>query len=147
MHLNKEGWREAMAGTISFYDAKDERQHTIYLGATPEYGKAEFLRRFTAEIERVKAHFPNAKKVGLADGAEYNWKFLTPHTDLQILDFYHTGSYLGAVANAKHPKNKNAHKAWLDDRCHPLKHTSRAAEALYIEMVALQARKSTQKLP
>ena len=36
MHLSKEGWREAMAGTISFYDAKGERQHTIYLGATPE---------------------------------------------------------------------------------------------------------------
>jgi hypothetical protein len=72
-----------MAGTISFYDAKGNRQHTIYLGATPEYGKAEFLRRFTAEIERVKAHFPNAKRVGLADGAESNWQFLTPHTQTQ----------------------------------------------------------------
>ncbi len=102
MHLSKEGWREAMAGTISFYDAKGERQHTIYLGATPEYGKAEFLRRFTAEIERLKAHFPNAKTVGLADGAECNWQFLTPYTQIQILDFYHASSYLGAVANAKY---------------------------------------------
>ncbi len=87
MHLNKEGWREAMAGTLSFYDAKGDRQHTLYLGATPEYGKADFLRRFSAEIERVKAHFPNAKRVGLADGAESNWQFLTPHTQIQILDF------------------------------------------------------------
>ena len=59
----KEGWREAMAGTIIFYDAKGERQHTIYLGTTPEYGKADFLRRFTAEIESVTAYFPDAKTV------------------------------------------------------------------------------------
>ena len=144
MHLSKEGWREAMAGTISFYDAKGERQHTVYLGATPEYGKADFLRRFTAEIERVKAHFPNAKRVGLADGAESNWQFLTPHTQTQILDFYHASSYLGAVANAKYPKDKSAHKAWLEDRCHQLKHTAGAAETLYDEMVALQARKCTK---
>jgi hypothetical protein len=36
MHQSKEGWREAIAGTISFYDAKGEREHTVYLGATPE---------------------------------------------------------------------------------------------------------------
>src|SRR5664279_2889919 len=147
MHLSKEGWREAMAGTISFYDAKGDRQHTIYLGATPEYGKADFLRRFTAEIERVKAHFPTAQRVGLADGAESNWQFLTPHTQVQVLDFYHASSYLGAVANAKYPKDKSAHKEWLEDRCHQLKNTAGAAEALYDEMVALQVRKSTQKLP
>jgi hypothetical protein len=147
MHLSKEGWREAMAGTISFYDAKGGRQHTIYLGATPEYGKANFLRRFTAEIERVKTHFPDAKRIGLADGAESNWQFLTPHTQTQILDFYHASSYLGAVANAKYPKDKAAHKVWLDDRCHQLKHNAGAAEALYNEMVILQARKCTQKLP
>jgi hypothetical protein len=147
MHLSKEGWREAMAGTISFYDAKGGRQHTIYLGATPEYGKADFLSRFTAEIERVKTHFPDAKRIGLADGAESNWQFLTPHTQTQILDFYHASSYLGAVANAKYPKDKAAHKVWLDDRCHQLKHNAGAAEALYNEMVILQARKCTQKLP
>ena len=147
MHLSKEGWREAMAGTISFYDAKGGRQHTIYLGATPEYGKADFLRRFTAEIERVKTHFPDAKRIGLADGAESNWQFLTPHTQTQILDFYHASSYLGAVANAKYPKDKAAHKVWLDDRCHQLKHNAGAAEALYNEMVILQSRKCTQKLP
>jgi len=147
MHLSKEGWREAMAGTISFYDTQGDRQHTIYLGATPEYGKADFLRRFTAEIERVKAHFPHAKRVGLADGADSNWQFLTPHTQTHILDFYHASSYLGAVANAKYPKDKSAQKAWLEDRCHQLKHKPGAAEALYHEMVALQARKSTQKLP
>lgn len=105
------------------------------------------MRRFAAEIERVKAHFPKAKRVGLADGAESNWQFLTQHIQIHILDYYHASSYLGAVANAKYPKDKSAHKAWLEDRCHQLKNTAGAAEALYNEMVALQARKSTQKLP
>jgi hypothetical protein len=102
---------EAMTGTVSFYDAKGERQHTIYLGATPEYGKADFFRRFTVEVEHVKALFPKAKRVGLADGAESNWQFLTQHTQIPILDFYHASSYLGAVANAKYPKDKCAYQA------------------------------------
>jgi hypothetical protein len=36
MLLQEDGWREAMAGTIAFYDAQGERLHTIYAGATPE---------------------------------------------------------------------------------------------------------------
>ena len=147
LHLRKDGWREAMAGTISFYDDQGERQHTIYVGATPEYGKADFSHRFTAEIERIKAEYPDANRIGLADGAESNWLFLKPHIQTQILDFYHASSYLGAVANAKFPKDKRAHKDWLDNRCHQLKNNSGAAEAIYNEMVALQARKCTQKLP
>src|SRR3954451_12049493 len=48
------GWRETMVGTIGFYDKDGERQHTIYRGATPEYGKATFLDRLGREIARVK---------------------------------------------------------------------------------------------
>ena len=36
------GWREAMAGTISLYDIDGERIHTIQLEATPEYGIDKF---------------------------------------------------------------------------------------------------------
>jgi hypothetical protein len=31
-----EGYREAMAGPLTFYDFQGERQHTIYLAAAPE---------------------------------------------------------------------------------------------------------------
>jgi hypothetical protein len=65
MHMSKKVWLEAMAGTVSFYDDKGKRQHTIYLGDMPEYGKTDFFRRFTVEIERVKVLFPRAKRVGL----------------------------------------------------------------------------------
>src|SRR3954469_14519602 len=40
--MGEGGWRETMVGTLSFYDQEGERQHTIYLAATPEYGKAKF---------------------------------------------------------------------------------------------------------
>jgi hypothetical protein len=60
MLLCDTGWREAMVGTISLYDALGERQHTIYIGATPEYGKAIFLERLEREIRRTKAHYPQA---------------------------------------------------------------------------------------
>ncbi len=53
MLLCDNGWREAMVGTVSLYDALGERQHTIYIGATPEYGKAQFLER---EEARNPAH-------------------------------------------------------------------------------------------
>ena len=93
MHLSEEGWREAMTGTISFYDAQGERQHTLYLGSTPEHGKAGFFRRFTAEIEHVKALHPNVKYLGLADGADTNWQFLSRYTSVSILDFFHATGY------------------------------------------------------
>src|SRR3954452_13402614 len=57
----EDGWREAMVGTLAFYDREGQRQHTIYLGATPEYGKAKFLGRLEAEIDRARAKCPDAR--------------------------------------------------------------------------------------
>jgi hypothetical protein len=97
MLLCDTGWREAMVGTVSLYDAEGSRQHTIYIGATPEYGKAQFLERLEREIGRTKALYPQATYVGIADGAASNWQFLTRHTSEQVLDFYHATGYLGAL--------------------------------------------------
>src|SRR6201996_7940122 len=41
--MGEGGWRETMVGALAFYDDEGERQHTIYLAATPEYGKAKSL--------------------------------------------------------------------------------------------------------
>ena len=83
-----DGWRETMVGTIGLYDRDGERQHTIYLAATPEYGKATFLGRLEREIERVKAACPQARYVGLADGAKGNWEFLGRHTECPTPPMY-----------------------------------------------------------
>jgi hypothetical protein len=134
MLLCESGWREAMVGTISLYDALGERQHTIYIGATPEYGKAKFLERLEREIARTKARYPQATYIGIADGAAANWQFLKRHTTEQVLDFYHASSYLGAVAVALYPKDLTQQQQWLDEKCHQLKHDSGSALQLYQQM-------------
>ena len=137
MLLCDTGWREAMVGTVSLYDAEGQRQHTIYIGATPEYGKAIFLERLEREIQRTKARYPQATYIGIADGAASNWQFLNRHTSEQVLDFYHATSYLGAVAVALHPQDLTLQKQWLDISCHALKHDSGAATELYQQMLHL----------
>jgi len=85
---DSEGYREAMAGTLLFYNFDGERQHTIYLAAAPEYGKQQFKERMEREIARAKERFPDALYLGIADGAACNWSFLEQHTDRQLIDFF-----------------------------------------------------------
>jgi hypothetical protein len=135
------GWRETMVGTIGFYDADGERQHTIYLGATPEYGKAKFLDRLEREIDRVKAAYPLARYVGLADGAKGNWNFLGRHTEVQAIDFWHAAEYLSDAANVLFARNSEAKKPWLNAACHRLKHEPGAARQLIRDLRRLAAEK------
>ena len=94
MLLCNDNYREAMTGTISLYNKDRERLHTIYMGAPPEHGKQVFFDRMEREIKHIKELYPNAEYVGIADGAESNWKFLEPHVTTQILDFYHASGYI-----------------------------------------------------
>jgi hypothetical protein len=132
MLLHEDGWRVAMAGTIAFYDAQGERLHTIYAGATPEYGKEKFHAKFHREVDRVKEAYPNVPYIGLGDGAADNWTFLEPLTDHQTLDFYHASEYVGkaAVVMFKGKKKKVEREAWLEDQLHRLKHKQGAASRL-----------------
>jgi hypothetical protein len=43
--------------------------------------KQRFLGCLEREIQQTKARYPNATYVGIAGGAESNWKFLNPHTE------------------------------------------------------------------
>jgi hypothetical protein len=132
MLLHEDGWREAMAGTIAFYDAQGERLHTIYAGATPEYGKEKFHTKFHREVDRVKEAYPNVPYIGLGDGAADNWSYLKPLTDQQTLDFYHASEYVGkaAVVMFKGAKKKAEREAWLENQLHQLKHKQGAASRL-----------------
>jgi len=127
------GYRQAMVGTIAFYNSDGERQHTTYIAAAPEYGKEKFKERLTREIERAKSIYPSALRIGIADGAHDNWEFLEKHTNKQTLDFYHATEYLTDVAD-KIFTSPIKRKAWLDDRCHQLKHTKDAAAIILEEM-------------
>ena len=134
MHTSEPGgYREAMTGNISLYNLKGERVHTIYLGATPEYGRATFLSRLQNEVDKIKNKYPEATYVGIADGAANNWEFLTPKTQHQILDFYHATEYLAGASYAFFTEDAKR-KAWLHNICHELKHTEHAAQAILTQM-------------
>jgi hypothetical protein len=135
------GWRETMVGTVGFYDAEGERRHTIYLGATPEHGKARFLDRLEREIARVKAAYPQARYVGLADGAKGNWSFLGRHTEVQVIDFWHAAEYLSDAADVLFARSPQAKAAWLEASCHRLKHEPGAARQLIRDIKRLAAEK------
>jgi hypothetical protein len=136
MLMTEEGYRQAMVGTIGFFDEEGERLHTIYTAAAPEYGKATFLSRFENEIRRVKARYPCVQFIGLADGARDNWEFLKKHTDVQTVDFFHATGYLGKAASVmfKGKRNLSAKEDWLNDACHNLKHKHGVAGRLLREM-------------
>jgi hypothetical protein len=124
----EDGWREAIVGTLDFYDAEGQRQHTVYLAATPEYGKAKFLAHLEAEIARAKARCPDAHHVGIADGAEGNWEFLGRHTDVQVTDFWHAAEYLGKAAVVLYRGRPRTKEAWLEEACRRLKHDEGGAQ-------------------
>jgi hypothetical protein len=134
MFVVDDGHRQAMVGSISLYDKDGERRHTIYLAATPEYGKATFYQRVAREIEHVKELYPQAHLTGVADGSEDNWTFLRRYTQDECIDFYHATAYLYWVAKAVHPRSPEARQAWLDDRCHKLKHEKGYAKKLLEQM-------------
>src|SRR6516164_9595101 len=125
--MGEDGWRETMVGTLSFYDRQGERLHTVYLAATPEYGKAKFLGHMEEEIARARAKCPDAHYVGIADGAKGNWDFLGRHTDVQVTDFWHALGYLGKAAVVLYRGHPQTRKAWMDEACHRLKHESGGA--------------------
>lgn len=133
----EDGWRETMVGTIGFYDKDGERQHTTYMAATPEYGKATFLGRMEREIERVKALYPQAHYVGIADGAGGNWDFLGRHTEVQVVDFWHAAEYLGKAAAVLHRGQPMSRQKWIDEACHTLKHEDAGAGVVLKRMRSL----------
>jgi hypothetical protein len=136
MLMKDDGWREAMAGSISLYNSEGERLHTICVGATPEYGKEKFRERFLRELNRVKSACGDIPYVGLGDGAKDNWTFLTQHTNEQILDFFHASEYVSNVASVlfKGKGKNNERKSWLQERLHILKHEKGGSEKLRKEM-------------
>ena len=137
------GYREAMAGALSFYDHDGERQHTIYLAAAPEYGKQTFLARLEREIARAKQSYPNALYLGIADGAYGNWTFLEQHTQRQLIDFFHATEYIGKLAQAQYPQRRDAQRRadWQHTRCHTLKHDPEALHQLIADATRLADRR------
>lgn len=135
--LREDGWREAMCGTISLYDKKGDRLHTAYFAAPPEHKKQTFHQKMDREIERITSRFPNAKTIGLGDGAKDNWTFLEKRTEDQLLDFWHVSEYVHKAADAywgSAAKWKESKGEWLEYWHHVLKHEKDGAGSLLEEL-------------
>jgi hypothetical protein len=145
--MREDGYREAMVGNLSLYDVAGKRQHTVYIGEAPEYGKGTFFKRMEKEITTLKKQYPDALYLGIADGASSNWTFLEQHTSRQLLDFFHVTEYLAKVSYAAYPgkTDKPKRTLWLDERCQQLKHQPDTAEALISEMETLARKTSLTK--
>ena len=141
------GWREAMVGTLGFYDAKGERLHTVYTAATPEYGKVTFFGRMDREIDRAKSAYPDATYVGLADGARENWTYLEGETSVQVVDFFHAAGYVGKAADPLFAGSIEGRREWVDGWCHRLRHESGSAEALIADLEARGGALGKKRLP
>jgi len=149
MLMHKDGWREAMCGSIGFYDKLGERLHTIYCSATPEYGKEKFKEKFVREIERVKEKFPDVLYIGLADGAKDNWTFLKKYTRHQVLDYYHAREYISKAGSAIFDRDTKRKDIWVDDWSSRLKHkqgtANRFIKELEIQRAKLDNRNFTER--
>jgi hypothetical protein len=134
----EDGKRQAMVGTISLFDKEGERQHTLYVAASPQYGKETFYQRMAREIEHVIGLYPKAHRTAVADGAEDNWTFLRQYTSDECVDFYHVTTYVHKVAKAIHPRSPEARQRWVDECCHKLKHEKSYAKTLLAEMQRME---------
>lgn len=128
-----EGHRETMCGTISFYNGKGDRLHTIYSACAPQHGKENFDLVMDMEIGRVKQRYPKVDYLGLADGSKDNWTYLQRHTCLGILDFFHASEHLADVSVVL-KKYGAARKTWLEEACHDLKHMPKGAQQILREL-------------
>ena len=131
--LAEDGWRQVMVGTIALYNQDSDRVDTIYIANAPESGKATFFKKMEHELERVRERYPDARYVGIADGAHDGWNWLQQHTSWQILDFWHASEYINSVAPA-FERSPGKQKAWIEDACHRLKHDYGAALAILEEL-------------
>lgn len=147
MLMCEDGWREAMVGTLGFYDKEGQRLHTVYTAATPEHGKLTFSERFDREVDRAKAAFPEARYVGLADGAKDNWIYLDLITQVQVVDFYHVTEYVWKAARSLFAESGSQIQPWAESWCHRLKHEPGAAARLIEDLQQRGAALGRARLP
>lgn len=134
-----DGYRQVMVGTISFYTQEGQRCSTIYVASSPEAGKASFFAKMERELDLVRAKYPQAHYVGVADGAHDLWPWLEQQCPWQVVDFWHASEYLAAAAPGM-CRGAARQSAWLEDACHRLKHDRGGVAALIEEFKEARAK-------
>jgi hypothetical protein len=89
------GYREVACGSISFYDASNQRLATRRMARMPEAKQRTLKEQLRRELEHVRSQRPDLEVVAVADGAPNNWEFLSSlSADREVVDFYHAVEHL-----------------------------------------------------
>jgi hypothetical protein len=130
---NKNGYREASSGTVTYYDRNGNRLWTVRFGRMPEAKKRTLKAELKAEFEWAMSQRPDLEVVKIADGSPDNWEFLKAlggGKGWEILDFYHAATYLKKAADAVHGEETSKAKALFESWKTTLKEDPRGAEKI-----------------
>jgi hypothetical protein len=139
LHSRQKAWRQAQAGTFSFYDSQGKHIDTLYVGCgpgeTPSEGKIVFFDEMKKTLQRLKKLYPKAIVLGLSDAASDFREWLMENTSDWLADYHHAAEYLsGASASFDRWTNGaglSGSKAWAAGMRSVLKmKTGGAAEIL-----------------
>jgi hypothetical protein len=98
--IKGEGWRHAVAATVSTYDAQGDRLDTVYIGRMPEKGKTQAKRLLEKEVEAIMAKQEFKHIVCIADGARELWQFFQKKYPkaTHVVDFFHVCEHLSKLS-------------------------------------------------
>jgi hypothetical protein len=98
--IKGEGWRHATAATVTTYDARGNRLHTVYIGRMPEKGKTLAKRLLEKEVEAIMAKHKFKYIVCIADGARELWRYFRKNypTAIHVVDFFHVCEHLSTLS-------------------------------------------------
>jgi hypothetical protein len=94
------GHREASSGTMSLYGQNGERLRTIRFGRMPERHKVTLHQQLLGELMPLRARYPDATVVAVADGAHDNWRIVDEIAEelsckiTRRLDYFHAVEHL-----------------------------------------------------
>jgi hypothetical protein len=98
--IKGEGWRNAVAATVSIYNARGDRLNTVYIGRMPEEGKNQAKRLLEKEVEALMAKHEFKHIVCLADGARELWQYFRKKYSkaTHVVDFFHVCEHLSKLS-------------------------------------------------
>ena len=141
-HLNtrQPGWRQSMAGTLALYDRDGQRLETLYAGSgpgdTPPQGKACFFKRMDSLIDKLRQIYPQARVVGLSDGASDLQSYLAHRCDEHLLDYHHAAEYLSKASAAFSAEGEGAESESARAWAHQQRETLRDKPGGALEVLA-----------
>lgn len=118
------GYREVGCGTVTFYGLEGEALQTIRYARMPEEKKVVLKTQLEAEVGAIMASSPGLQLVGLSDGAEDHWDFISSlpkRIGLQddeirkALDLFHVLERVKGALDAYHGESTAESKAAFEE--------------------------------